>query len=113
MSFLKKHLISLTATLTLLVVAAYETYWLHGLYSTQHRALTTQISSLLTEAEGYEYAEKLRKSLESDNSILYTPSPNPQGTVISIDMDTLKGKPILALLGLHRAAPAPSTTLLP
>ena len=103
MSFLKRNLIFLTAALTLLAVTAYEAYWLHGLYSTQHRALTTQISSLLTEAEGYEYAEKLRKSLESDNSILYTPSPNPQGTVISIDMDTLKGKP--KEITVHRIDP--------
>ena len=97
MSFLKRHLIFLTAALTLLVVATYEAYWLHGLYSTQHRALTTQM------AEGYEYAEKLRQSLESDNSILYTPSPNPQGTVISIDMDTLKGKP--KEITVHRIDP--------
>ena len=93
MSFLKRHPIFLTAILTLLTVAAYEAYWLHGLYTSQRQALTTQISSLLTEAEGYEYAEKLRKSLESDTTVLYTPSPNPTGQVISIGMDTLKGKP--------------------
>ena len=93
MSFLKRHPIFLTAILTLLAVAAYEAYWLHGLYTSQKQALTTQISSLLTEAEGYEYAEKLRKSLESDTTVLYTPSPNPKGQVISIGMDTLKGKP--------------------
>ena len=93
MSFLKRHPIFLTAILTLLAVAAYEAYWLHGLYTSQKQALTTQISSLLTEAEGYEYAEKLRKSLESDTTVLYTPSPNPTGQVISIGMDTLKGKP--------------------
>ena len=93
MSFLKRHPIFLTAILTLLAVAAYEAYWLHGLYTSQRQALTTQISSLLTEAEGYEYAEKLRKSLESDTTVLYTPSPNPTGQVISIGMDTLKGKP--------------------
>ena len=93
MSFLKRHPIFLTAILTLLAVAAYEAYWLHGLYTSQRQALTTQISSLLTEAEGYEYAEKLRKSLESDTTVLYTPSPNPTGKVISIGMDTLKGKP--------------------
>ena len=89
MSFLKRHPIFLTAILTLLAVAAYEAYWLHGLYTSQKQALTTQISSLLTEAEGYEYAEKLRKSLESDTTVLYTPSPNPKGQVISIGMDTL------------------------
>ena len=93
MIFFKRHNILLAATLTLLAVAAYETYWLHGLYTSQKQALTTQISSLLTEAEGYEYAEKLRKSLESDTTVLYTPSPNPTGQVISIGMDTLKGKP--------------------
>ena len=93
MIFFKRHSILLAATLTLLAVAAYEAYWLHGLYTSQKQALTTQISSLLTEAEGYEYAEKLRKSLESDTTVLYTPSPNPKGQVISIGMDTLKGKP--------------------
>ena len=93
MIFFKRHSILLAATLTLLAVAAYEAYWLHGLYTSQRQALTTQISSLLTEAEGYEYAEKLRKSLESDTTVLYTPSPNPTGQVISIGMDTLKGKP--------------------
>ena len=93
MIFFKRHSILLAATLTLLAVAAYEAYWLHGLYTSQRQALTTQISSLLTEAEGYEYAEKLRKSLESDTTVLYTPSPNPTGKVISIGMDTLKGKP--------------------
>ena len=93
MIFFKRHSILLAATLTLLAVAAYEAYWLHGLYTSQRQALTTQISSLLTEAEGYEYAEKLRKSLESDTTVLYTPSPNPKGQVISIGMDTLKGKP--------------------
>ena len=93
MSFLKRHPIFLTATLTLLAVAAYEAYWLHGLYTSQRQALTAQISSLLTEAEGVEFAEQLRKSLESDTTVLYTPSPNPKGQVISIGMDTLKGKP--------------------
>ena len=93
MIFFKRHSILLAATLTLLAVAAYEAYWLHGLYTSQRQALTTQISSLLTEAEGYEFAEKLRKSLESDTTVLYTPSPNPTGQVISIGMDTLKGKP--------------------
>ena len=93
MSFLKRHPIFLTAILTLLAVAAYEAYWLHGLYTSQRQALTAQISSLLTEAEGVEFAEQLRKSLESDTTVLYTPSPNPTGQVISIGMDTLKGKP--------------------
>jgi len=93
MIFFKRHSILLAATLTLLAVAAYETYWLHGLYTSQRQALTAQISSLLTEAEGVEFAEQLRKSLESDTTVLYTPSPNPKGQVISIGMDTLKGKP--------------------
>ena len=93
MIFFKRHSILLAATLTLLAVAAYEAYWLHGLYTSQRQALTTQISSLLTEAEGVEFAEQLRKSLESDTTVLYTPSPNPKGQVISIGMDTLKGKP--------------------
>ena len=93
MIFFKRHSILLAATLTLLAVAAYEAYWLHGLYTSQRQALTAQISSLLTEAEGVEFAEQLRKSLESDTTVLYTPSPNPTGKVISIGMDTLKGKP--------------------
>ena len=93
MIFFKRHSILLAATLTLLAVAAYEAYWLHGLYTSQRQALTAQISSLLTEAEGVEFAEQLRKSLESDTTVLYTPSPNPTGQVISIGMDTLKGKP--------------------
>ena len=93
MIFFKRHNILLAATLTLLAVAAYEAYWLHGLYTSQRQALRAQISSLLTEAEGVEFAEQLRKSLESDTTVLYTPSPNPTGKVISIGMDTLKGKP--------------------
>ena len=93
MIFFKRHSILLAATLTLLAVAAYEAYWLHGLYTSQRQALTAQISSLLTEAEGVEFAEQLRKNLESDTTVLYTPSPNPTGQVISIGMDTLKGKP--------------------
>ena len=92
MIFFKRHSILLAATLTLLAVAAYEAYWLHGLYTSQRQALTAQISSLLTEAEGVEFAEQLRKSLESDTTVLYTPS-NPTGKVISIGMDTLRGKP--------------------
>ena len=91
--FFKRHRIFLAAALTLLAVAAYEAYWLYGLYHTQRQALVARISSLLTEAEGAEFAEKWRKSLESDTTVLYTPSPNPQGMVISIGMDTLKGKP--------------------
>ena len=103
MSFLKRHPIFLTAILTLLAVAAYEAYWLHGLYTSQRQALTAQISSLLTEAEGVEFAEQLRKSLESDTTVLYTPSPNPTGQVISIGMDTLKGKP--KEITVHRIDP--------
>ncbi len=103
MSFLKRHPIFLTAILTLLAVAAYEAYWLHGLYTSQRQALTAQISSLLTEAEGVEFAEQLRKSLESDTTVLYTPSPNPKGQVISIGMDTLKGKP--KEITVHRIDP--------
>ena len=103
MIFFKRHNILLAATLTLLAVAAYEAYWLHGLYTSQRQALTTQISSLLTEAEGVEFAEQLRKSLESDTTVLYTPSPNPTGKVISIGMDTLKGKP--KEITVHRIDP--------
>ena len=103
MSFLKRHPIFLTAILTLLAVAAYEAYWLHGLYTSQRQALTAQISSLLTEAEGVGFAEQLRRSLESDTTVLYTPSPNPKGQVISIGMDTLKGKP--KEITVHRIDP--------
>ena len=103
MIFFKRHSILLAATLTLLAVAAYEAYWLHGLYTSQRQALTAQISSLLTEAEGVEFAEQLRKSLESDTTVLYTPSPNPTGQVISIGMDTLKGKP--KEITVHRIDP--------
>ena len=103
MIFFKRHSILLAATLTLLAVAAYEAYWLHGLYTSQRQALTAQISSLLTEAEGVEFAEQLRKSLESDTTVLYTPSPNPKGQVISIGMDTLKGKP--KEITVHRIDP--------
>ena len=103
MIFFKRHSILLAATLTLLAVAAYEAYWLHGLYTSQRQALTAQISSLLTEAEGVEFAEQLRKSLESDTTVLYTPSPNPTGKVISIGMDTLKGKP--KEITVHRIDP--------
>ena len=107
MTFLKRHSILLAATITLLVVAAYEAYWLHGLYTTQRQALTTQISSLLTEAEGYEFAENVRKGLESDSALLYTPSPNPRGTVISVAMDSLKGKP--KEISVHRINPDTET----
>ena len=103
MIFFKRHSILLAATLTLLAVAAYEAYWLHGLYTSQRQALMAQISSLLTEAEGVEFAEQLRKSLESDTTVLYTPSPNPTGQVISIGMDTLKGKP--KEITVHRIDP--------
>ena len=103
MIFFKRHSILLAATLTLLAVAAYEAYWLHGLYTSQRQALTAQISSLLTEAEGVEFAEQLRRSLESDTTVLYTPSPNPKGQVISIGMDTLKGKP--KEITVHRIDP--------
>ena len=103
MIFFKRHSILLAATLTLLAVAAYEAYWLHGLYTSQRQALTAQISSLLTEAEGVEFAEQLRKSLESDTTVLYTPSPNPTSQVISIGMDTLKGKP--KEITVHRIDP--------
>ena len=107
MTFLKRHSILLAATITLLVVAAYEAYWLHGLYTTQRQALTTQISSLLTEAEGYEFAENVRKGLESDSALLYTTSPNPRGTVISVAMDSLKGKP--KEISVHRINPDTET----
>ena len=50
-----------------------------------------------------EFAEQLRKSLESDTTVLYTPSPNPTGQVISIGMDTLKGKP--KEITVHRIDP--------
>ena len=103
MIFFKRHSILLAATLTLLAVAAYEAYWLHGLYTSQRQAPMAQISSLLTEAEGVEFAEQLRKSLESDTTVLYTPSPNPTGQVISIGMDTLKGKP--KEITVHRIDP--------
>ena len=48
---------------TLLAVAAYEAYWLYGLYHTQRQALVTQISSLLTEAEANEFREQFNKSI--------------------------------------------------
>ena len=92
-TFFKKHSILLMAMGTLLAVAAYEAYWLYGLYYTQRQALVTQISSLLTEAKAYEFREQFNKSLASDSTAVYLPSFASRPKVITISMDSLQGKP--------------------
>ena len=92
-TFFRKHSILLMAIGTLLAVAAYEAYWLYGLYHTQRQALVTQISSLLTEAEANEFREQFNKSIASDSTTVYLPSFASRSKVITISMDTLQGKP--------------------
>ena len=92
-TFFRKHSILLMAIGTLLAVAAYEAYWLYGLYHTQRQALVTQISSLLTEAEANEFREQFNKSIASDSTTVYLPSSTSRSKVITISMDTLQGKP--------------------
>lgn len=104
MTFLKRHRIFLAAVLTLLAVAAYETYWLHGLYTTQRQALVTRITSLLTEAEGNEFREQFNRAAASDTTAIYLPStPSPSKVILS--MNSLQGKP--KSISVHRMDDAP------
>ena len=90
---------------TLLAVAAYEAYWLYGLYHTQRQALVTQISSLLTEAEANEFREQFNKSLSTDSTAVYLSSFTSRPAVITISKDTLSGKP--KEISVHRLNDAP------
>ena len=92
-TFFKKHSILLMAMGTLLAVAAYEAYWLYGLYHTQRQAFVTQITSLLTEAEANEFREQFNKSMASDSTAVYLPSFTSRPKVITISMDSLRGEP--------------------
>ena len=103
--FFKKHSILLMAMGTLLAVAAYEAYWLYGLYHTQRQALVTQISSLLTEAEANEFREQFNKSLSTDSTSVYLSSFTSRPAVITISKDTLSGKP--KEISVHRLNDAP------
>lgn len=104
-TFFKKHSILLMAIGTLLAVAAYETYWLYGLYHTQQQALVTQISSLLSKAEGDEFREQFNKNAASDSTTVYLPYFTSRPKVITISKDTLSGKP--KEISVHRLDDAP------
>ena len=103
--FFKKHSILLMAMGTLLAAAAYEAYWLYGLYHTQRQALVSQISSLLTEAEANEFREQFNKSLSTDSTAVYLSSFTSRPAVITISKDTLSGKP--KEISVHRLNDAP------
>ena len=58
MNFFRKHIIPLSAVLTLAAVGCYEAYWLRGMYKTGKESAESIISSSVTKAEMEEYLER-------------------------------------------------------
>ncbi len=75
------------AILCVALIAAYEAYWLWGLYHSQRQSLETQISSLVSKAELNAYYTLQLKSRPQTDSLAYL-DPDNLSKVASISRDS-------------------------
>lgn len=65
----KLHTYWIVATLSIILIATYEGYWLHGLYQTKKTTLQTQITSILTMTEVQTYVTQIKQKNHPDSLV--------------------------------------------
>ncbi|MCU6770675.1 Sensor protein srrB [uncultured Bacteroides sp.] len=81
-----KHRFLIIAVISVVMIAAYEGYWLSGLYKSQRQSLEMQISSLISKSELAAYSFQLKREQLTD-SIAFL-SPDNLSKIVSIKRDS-------------------------
>ena len=84
-----KHRFLIIAVISVVMIAAYEGYWLSGLYKSQRKSLEVQISSLISKSELAAYSFHLKREQLTD-SIAFL-SPDNLSKIVSIKRDSSSG----------------------
>ncbi len=90
-----KHRFLVTAVISVVMIAAYEGYWLSGLYKSQRQSLEMQISSLISKSELAAYSFQLKREQLTD-SIAFL-SPDNLSKIVSIKRDSSSGNKIRSI----------------
>lgn len=93
MNFFRKHIIPLSAVLTLAAVGCYEAYWLRGMYKTGKESAESIISSSVTKAEMEEYLERTSVAHGADSIHILSVKTESIPKVVSMSIDSLSGRP--------------------
>ncbi len=90
-----KHRFLIIAVISVVMIAAYEGYWLSGLYKSQRQSLEMQISSLISKSELAAYSIQLKREQLTD-SIAFL-SPDNLSKIVSIKRDSSFGNKIRSI----------------
>lgn len=90
-----KHRFLIIAVISVVMIAAYEGYWLSGLYKSQRQSLEMQISSLISKSELTAYSIQLKREQLTD-SIAFL-SPDNLSKIVSIKRDSSFGNKIRSI----------------
>lgn len=90
-----KHRFLIIAVISVAMIAAYEGYWLSGLYKSQRKSLEVQISSLISKSELAAYSFQLKREQLTD-SIAFL-SPDNLSKIVSIKRDSSSGNKIRSI----------------
>lgn len=90
-----KHRFLIIAVISVVMIAAYEGYWLSGLYKSQRQSLEMQISSLISKSELAAYSSQLKREQLTD-SIAFL-SPDNLSKIVSIKRDSSFGNKIRSI----------------
>lgn len=90
-----KHRFLIIAVISVVMIAAYEGYWLSGLYKSQRQSLEVQISSLISKSELAAYSFQLKREQLTD-SITFL-SPDNLSKIVSIKRDSSSGNKIRSI----------------
>ena len=90
-----KHRFLIIAVISVVMIAAYEGYWLSGLYKSQRQSLEMQISSLISKSELAAYSFQLKREQLTD-SIAFL-SPDNLSKIVSIKRDSSFGNKIRSI----------------
>ncbi|MDN0070678.1 HAMP domain-containing sensor histidine kinase [Bacteroides caecigallinarum] len=90
-----KHRFLIIAVISVVMIAAYEGYWLSGLYKSQRQSLEMQISSLISKSELAAYSFQLKREQLTD-SIAFLSSDN-LSKIVSIKRDSSSGNKIRSI----------------
>lgn len=90
-----KHRFLIIAVISVVMIAAYEGYWLSGLYKSQRQSLEMQISSLISKSELAAYSFHLKREQLTD-SIAFL-NPDNLSKIVSIKRDSSSGNKIRSI----------------
>lgn len=90
-----KHRFLIIAVISVVMITAYEGYWLSGLYKSQRKSLEVQISSLISKSELAAYSFHLKREQLTD-SIAFL-SPDNLSKIVSIKRDSSSGNKIRSI----------------